>query len=1493
MPNIFDEITQGQTGNVFDEIQREQSGNIFDQIQRETAVVPPFTQPESPPSGIDWGALSESMASREAANQAYGAGQQPGTELTNALFNDLPGKVMKVMTFPGRLAYNAAADLISKLPSFDVQVNGPGAQDVQRIKQDYGGNLAAMFSGGELPVDKFLSEVSKTNPNLAVAGKLGQEMSAMSPLAAVGALPSWAAKLISAGFTADMIAGAPELFKQYAEEKNKPKDEQDPDKLTSLQASVLTTFAFAPAAGMHGIGSPLEAARAFSRGSARLGEARALEAPLPPQRLTEPQPPIQGELNATQERPQQESSLGQHPQTDAGGPPTETVDSNSTARGGAVTVTPEAQAVAPEPVAPALPDLPPGERLVTIEREDGTTYQATFGDKFYDASKMGLSKQTPQLGRLVNGTWSHGFLRKGERLLEEGKSPPPTVAAAPTPPAAPLPGEVPQPPARFSRAGEDLATQMGPNVKFDGERNQGTPEAPNLQWSYTETGPNGFKGNTISVRAGATPEEVKTKFEAAKKATAEAPRKTEAQVMAEMDQWKAEQAAKEAATKAAQEAPAAAPTPATAETPGAPTETIPSEMTPMGGDVFNPAGPTGSADVTGVAERVRQKREAAGKTAPTVPGEGIAPEASVELGRKLLADGADPEAAMAKFESDNKFSSNDFALVRAHAERLARETNKIEEIFGTDSPEWRKAFDTESAWAARTKKMQTEWAKSGHAQQGEVDIDTGTFTGLARAFKEKTGKDFTPDQKATAVKRVKQVKAAETAAQEAQRKLNEKLADEFPTPDETTPEEFKARTEKALEEASNPEGPPVPVEYPPGSRNTGSGSIAAAHNRAIAATHKTVREAAIRLAQAENRTLVATTAEKRTTAKIQEKAARKALESAQAVARRNAIKAAAEVMKALNKEAGARKYEDQNKAAQAALKSANEVVRDAAMRLADAENKQRSAKAESDKKVAAVQAKAAKKAFAAANQVVRNQAVKAAKAASENHIFPERRVWKKVNEYLDAGELGIKFDDLATYVATDLGILRTDVIKLLNRNPTVKSASHTAWLRQQELRRFKDESRSWVNALNTPAHIKVLRGIPSVMFGLKVGFHGTVALGTHAPTLAFQPRYWADYARNFAKMYRMVFSKATYEMEVQNLLRTKNYTVARRSGLVNDPYIGEDYNSPEIAKYMKFMTRPGNRGYTVLKLLRQDLFDRQWDRLPQTARSPEMAAAISDGVNHVTGVVKVSAPSVANLALFAPRLMASRAAWLVTDPVRALDTGLRWKTATQAEKHFAMNQVKEKAWVAGTFLGLLAINQGLLSASGSKQKINGLPKAMGGDGFDPMRSDFMKFKVGGMTVSYGNAMLGMARLPVRLWTGVVNDSKLNKLIYEDENTATTLFDYLRSQASPFAGTAADLAFGRDYAERPLPRSGFGLLPGKTAMRKRMRQQGIKPYSWPEYLSEAASPIPLSEGIKEVWKTGFGASDEQISAWAKAMAISAWNAGFGGRMTEDYTVEHKP
>jgi len=123
-----------------------------------------------------------------------------------------------------------------------------------------GGNLYSTFTEpleNQLPIENAMNQAATEGSEGAVGaatlGHFALSAAETAPLLAVGALPGWAAKLVSLGFTADMIYHAPQLFQEYADEINKPEEEQDKAKIAKLRSGIAATFTFAPMAGKHGM----------------------------------------------------------------------------------------------------------------------------------------------------------------------------------------------------------------------------------------------------------------------------------------------------------------------------------------------------------------------------------------------------------------------------------------------------------------------------------------------------------------------------------------------------------------------------------------------------------------------------------------------------------------------------------------------------------------------------------------------------------------------------------------------------------------------------------------------------------------------------------------------------------------------------------------------------------------------------------------------------------------------------------------------------------------------------------------------------------------------------------------------------------------------------------------------------------------------------------------------------------------------------------------
>ena len=176
------------------------------------------------------------------------------------------------------------------------------------------------------------------------------------------------------------------------------------------------------------------------------------------------------------------------------------------------------------------------------------------------------------------------------------------------------------------------------------------------------------------------------------------------------------------------------------------------------------SGPQG--DTTGIAARITNIE----------PGEGIAPEASVQRGRELLNSGKDPQGAIDRFKETGAIKADDIALARAQEEELAKAASRAADKHGIDSPEYKQAAAVQQDWREQIKPMQTEWARAGSAMQGETELDTGSFHALREEFQKNAGRDFTPQEAQKAQQIAQGVRKSEQAVQQAQQTLFDFMA---------------------------------------------------------------------------------------------------------------------------------------------------------------------------------------------------------------------------------------------------------------------------------------------------------------------------------------------------------------------------------------------------------------------------------------------------------------------------------------------------------------------------------------------------------------------------------------------------------------------------------------------------------------------------------------------------------------------------------------------
>ncbi|MDE2100593.1 MAG: hypothetical protein KGL39_25340, partial [Patescibacteria group bacterium] len=487
--------------------------------------------------------------------------------------------------------------------------------------------------------------------------------------------------------------------------------------------------------------------------------------------------------------------------------------------------------------------------------------------------------------------------------------------------------------------------------------------------------------------------------------------------------------------------------------------------------------------------------------------------------------------------------------------------------------------------------------------------------------------------------------------------------------------------------------------------------------------------------------------------------------------------------------------------------------------------------------------------------------------------------------YIDKGERN--FHDIFNRIARDLGLSVDDVRRAMAQNQTVSRLLNDAYEKQMTARTLKSQAKIWLKQQAVPATIRMAEKVPRAMFNATVFGHFATWFGTHASQNLFDPTTYHALARDYRKMWSAALSKPQWEAMANDLVRRPNYIDARRAGLNNNPFVRQgDFDTPELTKMSQQMGM-GRRGMIGLYTFRQDLFDQSWNKMSAEEKTPEMAKALADDVNHSTGTTtsKGIENPWSNFLLFAPRLISSRFQWEITDPAKAIITKvLKGKNATPEEQKIANRILTRRAIFLGTYATTLAANQMLLSMSGSKQKINY---------FNPHHADWLAFKGFGMEAKPFSAGMAIARLFANeakdLFTTPPRNTFVKKLTtaQPDEAAVMDVAKYFRGEASPFSGTMADLGFQTDYSERPLPKQPLRNKPPPSPYWQ--QKQGEKPYTWPEYAVSKITPIPLSAIVKEGFRNA-GANESNASRWTKTIIGSVAQAATGVMVEKDWQAK---
>ncbi len=784
-------------------------------------------------------------------------------------------------------------------------------------------------------------------------------------------------------------------------------------------------------------------------------------------------------------------------------------------------------------------------------------------------------------------------------------------------------------------------------------------------------------------------------------------------------------------------------------------------------------------------------------------GQGVTVEEAVQHGRTLLAMGEDADKAAKEFQADKKISYDALSLVRAKHAELAKATNEAVDKFGDNSPQAKAAGKAESDWYKDVvKPMQTEWSKIGQTQQGETDIDTGTVSGLRRAYQEQTGQDFTPEQAAKAKELATQVKALSKKVGELEKKLSEAHDKEAGNESEATTIKEKAKKAAAWIRKGK--------SSPPGSFSAAT---------PLSLIWDGMVEAAAKI-----------------------------------------VEAGGTVAEAIN----------------AGIKH----LKDSEWYKGLTQEKQQEAEQDFENHINAN------------NPDIRQRF--ANKTDNKFNTKDAKAIWDYAkSEYLDKGS---SYINMINNTSKDLGLSPEQVRNAITQPKGTKVISDEIY--RQNLKRTDaiNEAKRWIKTNDEPALLKLGKMIPNFFFGLKVFGHGTVGMITHAGTNIFRPSQWTSYWRNFGRQFDYAFGGTTkkglarYAKAMEDLKNHPDFIFWKRAGLAVDPKeVYDEYQGAnkiftqlskpigKVNKFIKKTTQIGDRGFNALKMYRMDMAKQFYDGLSLVEKAdPNTAKEIAKIVNHATGTSEIKLPGLANTVFFAPKLEAARWQGLITDPAKAAHTFVNWRKSTPAQKVQAKIVARKAGEIIATWGIGLAVNQGLLTAIGSKQKINFT---------DPSSPDWLKFKAGDKTVDVSGGM----ESTMRFIASLINEADLaytgtKKELREKpgDKNAKTIGTQVRYKLSPFMSTVVDLASGTDAMGRPLPYSHVAPKKGDT------------PHTFWSYIGEQQLPIPIAEGIKSTVESmkARGMSTPQIKDILGGIASGVISGGTGAKVSTDRSLEPK-
>jgi hypothetical protein len=454
-------------------------------------------------------------------------------------------------------------------------------------------------------------------------------------------------------------------------------------------------------------------------------------------------------------------------------------------------------------------------------------------------------------------------------------------------------------------------------------------------------------------------------------------------------------------------------------------------------------------------------------------------------------------------------------------------------------------------------------------------------------------------------------------------------------------------------------------------------------------------------------------------------------------------------------------------------------------------------------------------------------------------------------------------------VGHDLG-LTADKVRIAISSPKgIKPIVEERYSIQRKRNQAIQDAKVFVETANQSRLEKLVKSVPQFFFEKAIYGHGSVGMITHAGFNLFSPKAWGHWFPNFANQFKYLFNKGAYEKAVEDLENHPEFNKWKRAGLKIDPFkVTDEYSG--LKKFFGEGAKAGDRGFFALKTFRLGFAKSLYDGLSEIEKSdPNTIKEISKIVNHATGTSDYEPSKALSTISFAPKLEASRWQRIIIEPIKAFNTFTKiagGKEVTPSERAGAKLVAKRTGTMVAVYFSALAVNQALLTASGSKDKVNFL---------DPSGKDWLKFKVAGKDVDVTGGMVSA----VHFLANIISLSMKTRKMLHGEGVDEKAFEqtgrYIEGKFSPFASTAFQTYTSHDFQGNTMPWSN---KPPTHWYNHRM--------TWKEYLWTQA-PIPFAEGARDTYQQmeETGMSSPNIEQIFTGIAQGLISGGTGARVSE--------